>query len=210
MSEFWGGLLLGFLFGVVGNILVNHSWELMARFRTHATAKRLAGTWTAYNIDGRVVHPTPMEDTGPTVISAMPHWWSANSEVLQVSGRHGSGPLERRHSGTLVIAPYALGWRPGFSSMISRRRMKWSSSGSLLGRTSKGYMRFTFWRLPACPLTAAHTFCAKTEDDPLAGGKGMKSWLHPRCTNPASPPALPFPAPPETPPLRTSNENTVF
>jgi len=105
MSEFWAGLLLGFLFGVVGNILANHYWDLLARFRTHATATRLVGTWTAYNMQGGVVDSTPMEDTGPTLISAMPHWWSANSGVLQVSGQHGSGPLVRHHSGTLVIDP---------------------------------------------------------------------------------------------------------
>lgn len=102
MSDFWAGLLLGFLFGVVGNILVNHSWELIARFRTHATAKRLVGTWTAYNMDGRVVHSIPMEGAGPTVVSATSHWWTANSGVLQLSSQDSDG---RHHSGPLVIDP---------------------------------------------------------------------------------------------------------
>jgi len=103
MSEFWAGLLLGFLFGVLGNILANHYWELLARFRTHATATKLVGTWTAYNMHGRVVDSTPMQGAGATVISATPHWWSANSGVLQVSSQDTSDG--RHHSGPLVIDP---------------------------------------------------------------------------------------------------------
>jgi hypothetical protein len=103
MSEFWVGLLLGFLLGFIGNILANHYWELRTRFRTHVTAKKLVGTWTAYNMQGRVVDSTPMQGSGPTVISATPHWWSANSGVLQVSSRDTSDG--RHHGGPLVIDP---------------------------------------------------------------------------------------------------------
>ena len=102
-SEFWAGLLLGFVLGFVGNILANHCWDLLARYRTHATATKLVGTWTAYNMRGREVDSTPMEGAGPTVISATPHWWSTNSGVLQVSSQDSSDG--RRHSGPLVIDP---------------------------------------------------------------------------------------------------------
>jgi hypothetical protein len=103
MSDFWVGLLLCFLLGFIGNILANHYWELLARFRAHAVAKRLVGTWTAYNINGREMDHTPMDGTGPTVVCAMPHWWSADSGVLQVRGQHDFG--QRHHSGPLVIDP---------------------------------------------------------------------------------------------------------
>ncbi len=62
MSEFWSGLLLGFVLGVIGNVLVNHYWELRARFRACADAKKLVGTWKAYNIRDRTSEP--MEGAG--------------------------------------------------------------------------------------------------------------------------------------------------
>jgi hypothetical protein len=103
MSDFWTGLLLGFFFGVIGNVLVTHYGELVARFRARAAAKRLVGTWAAYDIHGRMVDSTPMPGAGFTEVSAKPHWWSADSHVLQVSAVDVSD--ERHHSGTLVIDP---------------------------------------------------------------------------------------------------------
>jgi len=97
MSEFLSGVLLGFVLVVVGNVLVNHYWELRARFRAYADAKKLVGTWKAYNMRGRTLEP--MEGAGETYVTAKPHWWAAESNVLQVSGvdisdgRHHTGPL---------------------------------------------------------------------------------------------------------------------
>lgn len=101
MSDFWSGLWLGFFLGVVGNVLVNHAWELRARFRAYADAKKLVGTWKAYNIRGRTLEP--MEGAGDTSVSAKPHWWSKDSSVLQVSGVDTSDG--RHHTGPLVIDP---------------------------------------------------------------------------------------------------------
>jgi hypothetical protein len=103
MSDFWSGLLLGFFFGVVGNVLVTHYGEIVARSRAHAAAKRLVGTWEAYNIHGRIVDSTPMPGAGFTEISTRSRRWSADSHVLQVSGVDVSDG--RHHSGTLVIDP---------------------------------------------------------------------------------------------------------
>jgi hypothetical protein len=103
MGDFWAGLLLGFLFGVIGNILANGYQDLRARFRGHAKAKRLVGTWRAYNMHGRLVDSTPMEGAGLTVIRTTAPWWSANSNVLDVSSRDSSDG--RHHSGPLTIDP---------------------------------------------------------------------------------------------------------
>lgn len=101
MSEFWSGLWLGFGFGVFGNVLVNHAFELRARFRAYADAKKLVGTWRAYNIRGRTLEP--MEGAGDTIVTANPRWWSRDSNVLQVSGVDTSDG--RHHAGPLVIDP---------------------------------------------------------------------------------------------------------
>jgi hypothetical protein len=101
MSEFWSGLLLGFLLGVVGNVLVNHYWEFRERFRAYTYAKKLVGTWRAYNICGRTLEP--MEGAGETYIEAKPRWWAVDSNLLQVSGVDVSDG--RHHTGPLMIDP---------------------------------------------------------------------------------------------------------
>jgi hypothetical protein len=101
MSEFSSGLLLGFVLGVIGNVLVNHYWELRARFRACTDAKKLVGTWKAYNIRDRTLEP--MEGAGETYITAKRHWWAFDSNVLQVSGADMSDG--RHHAGPLVIDP---------------------------------------------------------------------------------------------------------
>ena len=89
MSDLWVGLLLGFPFGVIGNVLVNHYWELLTRFRAYATAHRLVGTWDFYNIsDGNVESFLP---NALTKISAESPWWSVDSHVLHVAGEDPSG-----------------------------------------------------------------------------------------------------------------------
>lgn len=116
MSDLWAGVLLGFFFGVLGNLLVNHYGELRARCRFHAVAKRLDGTWEAYNIDNRLVDSTPMWGAGLTRLSAKPHWWSADAHVLQVDSVDISDG--RHHSGPRVIDLHVLDSRCGFSFMI--------------------------------------------------------------------------------------------
>jgi hypothetical protein len=101
MSEFWRGALLGFILGVLGNIIVTHYAEFVAQYRAYAAAKKLAGKWEAYNIRGRVIDATPIPGAGVTSISTKPHWWSADSHVLQVTSVDVSSG--RRHTGTLVI-----------------------------------------------------------------------------------------------------------
>jgi hypothetical protein len=101
MSEYWSGLWLGFLLGVVGNFLVGKYSELRARCRAYGAAKRLVGKWEAYNIRGRTLEP--MEAAGDTFVEAKPHWWARDSAVLQVSGVDKSDG--RHHTGPLVIDP---------------------------------------------------------------------------------------------------------
>ncbi len=101
MSNFWVGLLLGFLLGVVGNVLANHYWELRERRHAYRDAKRIVGTWKAYNIRGQTLEP--MEGAGDTVMVAKPHSWSVNSNILDVHGLDTSDG--RHHSGVLVIDP---------------------------------------------------------------------------------------------------------
>jgi hypothetical protein len=101
MSEFWSGLFFGFLFGVVGNLVVNHYWEHRGRRQVYLDAKRIVGSWKAYNIRGQELEP--MEGAGDTVITAKPHSWSVNSNVLDVHGVDNSDG--RHHSGVLVIDP---------------------------------------------------------------------------------------------------------
>jgi len=96
MILFWTGVVLGFFF----NIIANQCWELRARFLAHASAKKLVGKWRAYNLNGRTWET--MLGAGDTVIRAE-HWWSSNSNVLQVEGVDTSDG--RHHSGPLVIDP---------------------------------------------------------------------------------------------------------
>ena len=102
-NQFWLGLLLGFVLGVVGNILASHIWELRARSRAYNNAMALVGTWKAFNIHGRNLEP--MAGAGDTTISAKGHRWSATSNVLEVRGVDKNPDGDRHHSGPLVIDP---------------------------------------------------------------------------------------------------------
>ena len=104
MSDFWAGVLLGFLSGIVASIFANYYWELRGRFRAHANAERLVGKWTAYNVHGRNVDTTAMPGAGLTEISCNKHRLSADSHVLDVRSTDVSTEgSERHHSGNLVI-----------------------------------------------------------------------------------------------------------
>lgn len=130
MSDFWAGALLGFFAGIVASILASHYWELRARYRAYVAAGKLVGTWVAYNMQGRMVDTTPMPGAGLTVVSAKPHWWWANSGVLDVRAQdvNASTGDTRDHDGHIVIDP-AIPWlatrvdRYADSNEISEQRL---------------------------------------------------------------------------------------
>ena len=103
MGQFWSGVLLGFF----ASILANYFWDFRGRHRTHATAKKLVGTWVAYNMHGRTVDTTPMLGAGLTVVSSKPHWWSDDSAVLDVRAQDVDAATghTRDHDGHIVIDP---------------------------------------------------------------------------------------------------------
>ena len=101
--NFWAGVVLGF----VASILANHCWDLWKQYRAYKAAGKLVGTWVAYNIHGRTIDTTPMQGAGLTVVSSKPHWWSADSEVLDVYSQDidASTGRTRKHDGTIVLDP---------------------------------------------------------------------------------------------------------
>ena len=101
MGHFWSGIVLGFALGVVGNVIVNHYWELRSRREAFRQAKRLVGTWDAYNIRGQELEV--MKGAGKTIVNAKPYFWSANSSVLDVTGEDTSDG--RKHRGPLMLDP---------------------------------------------------------------------------------------------------------
>jgi hypothetical protein len=122
---FWAGVFLGF----VASILANHYWDLRARYRAYRTAARLVGTWEAYNMHGRKMDTTPMPGAGLTVVSSKPHWWSANSAILDVRAQDiDANGHTRDHDGHIVIDP-AFPWlatridRYADSNEISEQRL---------------------------------------------------------------------------------------
>lgn len=102
MSEFWAGLLIGFFLGVVASLLANYVWDLRARYGAYKVARKLVGTWEAFNIDGRTIDTTPMP--GATVVSSR-RWWAADAGVLDVRAQDNDASTgrTRRHSGTIVF-----------------------------------------------------------------------------------------------------------
>lgn len=65
-SIFWFGVALGFLV----NITASQCWEFVSRYRAWKAARKLVGTWVAYNMHGLMVETTPMPGAGLTVVSA--------------------------------------------------------------------------------------------------------------------------------------------
>ncbi len=106
MIEFLVGTLIGFFLGIVASIVANYQWDLRARRRAYKAARKLVGTWVAYNIHGRKIDTTPMQGAGLTIVSSKPHWWAADSGVLDVSSQDidASGGT-REHDGTIVLNP---------------------------------------------------------------------------------------------------------
>ena len=111
MSTFWSGALLGFFAGIVASIIANHYWDWRARYRAYKSARRLVGTWVAYNMTGRLVDTIPMQGAGLTEVSCKPHWWSANSAVLDVRAEdiNTSNGDKREHDGHIVF-DQAIPW----------------------------------------------------------------------------------------------------
>jgi hypothetical protein len=111
MSEFWKGTLIGaligFFAGIVASIIANYFWELGARWRAYKAAAKFVGTWVAYNLDGRTIDAVPMQGAGLTVVSLNPHWWAADSAVLDVRAQDidDSTGQTRKHSGNIVLDP---------------------------------------------------------------------------------------------------------
>jgi hypothetical protein len=105
--NFWAGILLGFVAGIIASILANHYWDLRTRHRAYKAARKLVGTWVAYNIQGRTIDRTPMPGAGLTVVSAKPHWWWADSGVLDVCSQDidAATGRTRKHDGTIVLDP---------------------------------------------------------------------------------------------------------
>ena len=111
MSDFWAGTLLGFVAGIIAGILMSDHWKLRTRYRAYKAAGKLVGTWVAYNMHGQTVENTPMPGAGLIVISSKPHWWSANSAVLDVCAQDidPSPDRTRDHEDHIVIDP-AFPW----------------------------------------------------------------------------------------------------
>jgi hypothetical protein len=101
MSDFWKGFVLG----VVASLIAAYLWHLMARFRAHRAARKLVGTWVAYNIHGRTIDTTPMPGAGLTVVSSNRHWWAADSGLLDVHAQDidPSTGQTREHDGSIVL-----------------------------------------------------------------------------------------------------------
>jgi hypothetical protein len=102
-SIFWFGVALGF----IANIIASQCWELIARYRAWQAARKLVGTWVAYNMHGRMVDTTPMAGAGLTAVSAKGHWLSADSAVLYVRSQDTtiSSGETRDHDGHIVFDP---------------------------------------------------------------------------------------------------------
>ena len=106
MIEFSVGTLIGFFLGIIASILANYQWDLRARHRDYKAARKLVGTWVAYSIHGRTIDATPMQGAGLTVVSSKPHWWAADSRVLDVSSQDiDSSGRTREHNGTIILNP---------------------------------------------------------------------------------------------------------
>ncbi len=103
MSDLWKGALLGFFFGFVTSYL----WDLKAQHRAYKAAVKLVGTWVAHNIHGQTVDGTPIPGAGLTVVSSKPHWWSADSAILDASAQDidASTGHRRDHYGHIVLDP---------------------------------------------------------------------------------------------------------
>jgi len=105
MNAFTTWALLDFGIGVLAGVIGSYLWDIRARYLAHENARKLAGTWVAYDIHGRAIDAIPMPGAGVTVISSRPRRWTADSAVLDVRGQD-AGPSSghaRVHGGHIVL-----------------------------------------------------------------------------------------------------------
>ena len=134
---------------------------------------------------GRLVDSTPMEGGGLTVIRAKAHWWSAESNVLDVSSQDSSDG--RHHSGPLVIDPVCsrLATRiliydaPTPDEVVEQRIIISHDSKTLY----VFYVLATFG-LPAYRL--AHVLCKVEGSDIMVNRGNTHTWLLLECSRWAS------------------------
>jgi hypothetical protein len=92
MSDFWKGILIGaaigFVLGIAASVVAAYLWDLWARWKAHQTARKLIGTWGAYNIHGRTIDAT---DSGVLDVRAQ--------DIDPSTGK------TRDHSGSIVLDP---------------------------------------------------------------------------------------------------------
>ena len=94
--------------GIVTSIIAAYIWELRAQSTAYSTARKLVGTWDAYNIEGRIVSNTPMPGAGDTVVSLRSRWWVAEPPVLDFRSQDIDPVTKqptRKHDGTIVPDP---------------------------------------------------------------------------------------------------------
>ena len=96
--EFSAGLIIGFVLGIIGNLIASAWWDRLTTKDRRRQAAGLCGTWKFYSLDGRSVREEPK--AYPTVISmANSHHWGELSWV----GSHNSDEGDRRVEGRLVL-----------------------------------------------------------------------------------------------------------
>ncbi len=133
-SIFWFGLALGF----IANIVASQCWDFVNRYRCWRTARRLAGTWVAYNVHGRMVDTVPMPGAGLTEVSAKRHWYSANSAVLDVRSYDITPSGEQRDHDGHIVFDSAIPWlatridRYADSNEIAQQRLAIGSDNNIV------------------------------------------------------------------------------
>jgi hypothetical protein len=105
MSDLWLGIWMGFLLGIVASVIVSYFWELRDRLRLYGESGKLVGTWTAYNVTGRMIDKTPMPGAGLTVVTRKSGRFSARAGVLDVQCQDIDVATKaiREHSGQIVL-----------------------------------------------------------------------------------------------------------
>ena len=96
---------MGFLLGIVASVIVSYFWELRERARLYNESGKLVGTWTAYNVKGRMIEEIPVPGAGLTVVTRKSGRFSARAGVLDVQCQDIDVVTKaiREHSGQIVL-----------------------------------------------------------------------------------------------------------